>query len=931
MSSSTPQGEAATWVYAIDDPTPADGRDPAVLLGGKGAGLKQLRRHGLPVPPCFTITTACCKRYFELERAWPDDLEAQVRGHVARLERETGRAFGRGAAPLLVSVRSGAAVSMPGMMDTLLDCGLHPGLAADVGDVPAFWRAWLRFAASFARTVHGLDAAELVSGSEDDESFGRDAAERWLERYRERTGREFPIDPWSALVACIDAVFDSWHGERAVAYRARHGIRDLDGTAVNVQAMVAAESSGVAFTRDPTRSASEFMVIESSWGLGESVVSGDVTPDRFTVRRDDPTEVRIEPGRKAGMVTAFGRDADCDPDAPSLTQEQATRLGELALRVETCVGHPADIEWALADGEFTLLQWRQIGGLDVAADVERGRRDEIERLRAVAAGEHRVWVAHNLGETLPAPTPLTWDIVGQFMTGAGGFGRLYVDLGYRPSAEVCERGFLELICGRIYADPERLAGLFWDGMPLRYDRDLLDADRSQLDRAPTLFDPDRADGRFLLRLPANLWGMWRVARRMSRRRVDAKRRFEAEVLPPYLDWIDAKRAEDLSQRTDSEMLDELDARVAKVLDEFGPRSLEVGFLGAFAFERLRALLVQLAGQDEGERQAALLTSALDGDTTLEQDAMLVDVAEGCANLDEFVARYGHRCAGEMELAEPRWREDRAVLERMLESLRARDAEKMSRLRAARDERLGRRRKAEARLPRRLAEWGASSLRERVEACLAEARELLPYRERGKHFLLMGYELIRQALEELARRWSLGRDIYFLRRSELRELVRRRDELCEEIARRRVRWCALGRLDLPDVIDSRELDGLGIPGSIEAWRELAGVAVAPGIARGPAAIVTDPAAAGELGTGYVLVCPSTDPGWTVLFLGASALVVERGGMLSHGAIVARDHGIPAVVCPDATRRFKSGEQLRVDGDRGRVSVLDGGSDDARAME
>jgi len=285
----------------------------------------------------------------------------------------------------------------------------------------------------------------------------------------------------------------------------------------------------------------------------------------------------------------------------------------------------------------------------------------------------------------------------------------------------------------------------------------------------------------------------------------------------------------------------------------------------------------------------------------------------------------------MELAEPRWREDRAVLERMLESLRARDAEKMSRLRAARDERLGRRRKAEARLPRRLAEWGASSLRERVEACLAEARELLPYRERGKHFLLMGYELIRQALEELARRWSLGRDIYFLRRSELRELVRRRDELCEEIARRRVRWCALGRLDLPDVIDSRELDGLGIPGSIEAWRELAGVAVAPGIARGPAAIVTDPAAAGELGTGYVLVCPSTDPGWTVLFLGASALVVERGGMLSHGAIVARDHGIPAVVCPDATRRFKSGEQLRVDGDRGRVSVLDGGSDDARAME
>lgn len=131
------------------------------------------------------------------------------------------------------------------------------------------------------------------------------------------------------------------------------------------------------------------------------------------------------------------------------------------------------------------------------ADVDVGRRAEIERLRRQCDGARRVWVIHNLAETARAPTPLTWDILRRFMSGSGdGFGRMYRDFGYRPTREVLDDGFLELICGHVYADPERLAQLFWDGMPLTYDVEAIVKDRRVLDRAPSRFDPERLDGRF---------------------------------------------------------------------------------------------------------------------------------------------------------------------------------------------------------------------------------------------------------------------------------------------------------------------------------------------------------------------------------------------------------------------------------------------------
>jgi pyruvate,water dikinase len=296
--------------------------------------------------------------------------------------------------------------------------------------------------------------------------------------------------------------------------------------------------------------------------------------------------------------------------------------------------------------------------------------------------------------------------------------------------------------------------------------------------------------------------------------------------------------------------------------------------------------------------------------------MLYDVAQGRAAMSDFLGRFGHRAAGEMELSQPRWREDPDYLEQMLPRLRSggRDPRKVH------DETVARRRAAEAELPKLLERSGGSCLREQVKRDLADARDLLPYRESGKHYLMMGYELLRLCTEELARRWDLGGRLYFLRLGELNEYPRDRGRLDEEIACRRTRWQAMQRLDAPDVIDSRDLDRLGLAPQLDSADDLNGSAVASGVASGTVRVVFDPQQAGDLGADYVLVCPSTDPGWTPLFLNARALVVERGGVLSHGAIVARDFGIPAVVCPNATKLLKDGDRVRVDGNAGRVSVL-----------
>ena len=270
------------------------------LLGGKGAGLAEMSRIGLPVPPGFTITTEACLEYYRKDRQYPDGLMDEVRRRVRIIEERTGKRFGEPANPLLVSVRSGAKFSMPGMMDTVLNLGLNPktveGLAKATGDRRFAYDSYRRFMQMFANVVLGIkhehfeEKLTALKGRRgvalDTELTAVDLVEL-TEHYRKvvrtRSGAEFPDDPWEQLEMAIRAVFESWNNPRAITYRNFNRIPHDLGTAVNIQTMVfgnmgSTSGTGVAFTRNPAtgerRVYGEYLLNAQ----GEDVVAGIRTP-----------------------------------------------------------------------------------------------------------------------------------------------------------------------------------------------------------------------------------------------------------------------------------------------------------------------------------------------------------------------------------------------------------------------------------------------------------------------------------------------------------------------------------------------------------------------------------------------------------------------------------------------------------------------------
>ncbi|MER6402432.1 pyruvate, phosphate dikinase [Streptomyces viridosporus] len=271
------------------------GRDMADLLGGKGANLAEMTRLGLPVPPGFTVTTEACRVYLATG-AEPEGLSREVSRHLAALEESAGRRLGQADDPLLLSVRSGAQVSMPGMMETVLDIGLNddsvPGLAGVSGNERFAWDSYRRLVQMFGSTVMGVDAALFEDaltllkeerGAPDDVHLGAGDLARLVETYkdliRRETGESFPQSPAEQLQRAILAVFESWNGERARLYRRREHIPDDLGTAVTVQRMVFGNlghdsGSGVAFTRDPATGRPGLYGDYLPDAQGEDVVAG---------------------------------------------------------------------------------------------------------------------------------------------------------------------------------------------------------------------------------------------------------------------------------------------------------------------------------------------------------------------------------------------------------------------------------------------------------------------------------------------------------------------------------------------------------------------------------------------------------------------------------------------------------------------------------
>ncbi|HDP76678.1 MAG TPA: pyruvate, phosphate dikinase [Mesotoga infera] len=279
------------------------------LLGGKGANLSEMVKIGIPVPPGFTISTEVCKYYYEHGNTYPESLENEVEEAVKLLEEETGKGFGSTEKPLLVSVRSGAAISMPGMMDTILNLGLNDdsvnGLIKESGNPRFCYDAYRRFLQMFGDVVLKIEHSEFEGAlksikkergvkldTELDAEDMKEVVKRYLEVYK-KSGKEFPQDPWKQLWMATDAVFGSWMNERAIKYRALNGIKEgeLLGTAVNVVAMVFGNTgedsgTGVAFTRDPNTGEKQFYGEYLPNAQGEDVVAGTRTPFPLTKLQD---------------------------------------------------------------------------------------------------------------------------------------------------------------------------------------------------------------------------------------------------------------------------------------------------------------------------------------------------------------------------------------------------------------------------------------------------------------------------------------------------------------------------------------------------------------------------------------------------------------------------------------------------------------------
>jgi pyruvate,water dikinase len=692
-----------------------------------------------------------------------------------------------------------------------------------------------------------------------------------------------------SLLDAIERCWKSLHSRRAVAYRDERGLRDGGlAMAVVVQQLVPAEVAGVLFTRDPADPTGRLMAVEASWGLGEVVVSGLVTPDRFRLACDTGIVVERHPGRKTVRVTAAGR----RPVPPELhgplclSDSQLSQLTELGRRVESLCGGPQDVEWAFADGAFYLLQARPITA--AAAEREQIRVEIVGRLRATADPRGTVWVRDSLGESLPTPTPMTWAVVQRLVAADGGFGAMHRDLGAVPDPALGSHGAYDLVAGRPMCNLSWLPRMQFARPPIEYSFAALKADlRQALDPRPML-NPSRAGW---LGLPGVLWRLHRMAAVTRRQSETFAAKFTSETAPRFAVAARAALAQDWP-RLDSPMVTQtFDAWVEKTLVDFARDSLKPAVFADLAWARLFELLKPRLGE---ERARAAVTEVASG-ATVPEDADLADgvkaLAAGEIDRPAFLKRFGHRGANEMELAQPRWIEepDRLALPTQA---RRRQSPGLPNIE----------------IPARAAIWAG------------RFRTYLGLREFARHHIMLGYAVIRRALVELDTRFDLHGGIFYLLPTELNDLIAGKD-LSARIAERRRRRRLELSLDVPAVLFSDDLDAIGrATPPPECATTFTGVALSAGVAEGPALVLSEPT--GDIPDGpFVLVCPSTDPAWVPLFVRARALVMETGGVLSHGAIVAREFGLAAVAgLPGITRQVRTGDVVRVDGTRGMATVI-----------
>ncbi len=720
-------------------------------------------------------------------------------------------------------------------------------------------------------------------------------------------------------LATVDALFDAVIGcwksvqsDRVRAYLSEQSI-DCDTVcmAVVVQRLVPATVAGVLFTTNPRTGSSSEMLIEAAWGLGESVVSGQVQPDLIRVATERCEVLQYTLADKSIRLLPGHSEMEATPDnlrrRACLDFTAIRQLAELGRRAARHFDHPQDIEWAIDDAQQVhLLQSRAITTLDDAAAYQSLLAHSTDFLHRELDAGRGPWVQHNLDETLHNPTPLSWDVVSRYMSGEGGFGQMYRRVGFAPSKVVAQAGFLELIGSGIYMDCARMPEMFFAEYPFAYDVDLL-RDSPDAAQAPPTIPRGTTRQRGAAARRAS-----EVTRALHREAETLDRSFDETLVPAIDAWLQQETACDLSNLDNEQLIARWSERECRVMNDFGAEVFLPSMIEALALADLHNFITDQLWDEDPDELVHLLSVSPQPDRTSLANAQLREVAHGSRSLDVWLSEHGHRAPGEFDLATPRWHE------------RPHDVLALSdQLRDSTDPNA----KHEARISE--AEATLASLKQvlcsrNAEQLVSHVRLLQRYvrfREDGKYQLMRGYAVLRETALEFGRRLKIGDDIFFLTIEEINDTLRGGYLPEDRIARRRTERLAAARLHVPRVIDRTDVAELGqitISDDNEQWPAHP---VSNGTALGPARIILSPENAPLLESGYILVCPSTDPSWTPLFAKAAGLVLERGGTLSHGAIVARELGLPAVVLESATTLLADGQLIRVDANQGAVSRVD----------
>ncbi|MEV6287065.1 rifamycin-inactivating phosphotransferase [Kribbella sp. NPDC051770] len=855
------------------------------LVGGKGANLGGLARiEGVRVPAGFCVTTSA---YREVVTAAIDDRLDALAG-LAADDRD-------GIQALSAEVRAAVeGVAVPEEVAAAIAGAVVEGVA---------------YAVRSSATAEDLPTASFA-GQQD--------------TYLNVVGAAAVID---AVRRCWASLFT----ERAVTYRQRNGIDHravLMG--VVVQQMVFSQASGILFTADPVSGNRKVATVDAGFGLGEALVSGLVNPDVFTVRDGEVVGRTVSAKQIAIQALPGGGTEEVvlsasQQEVPALTDEQAVRLVALGRRIEAHFGRPQDIEWCLVDDDFQIVQSRPITTLfPVPETGDQGNHVFLS-------------VGHQQMMT-DAMKPLglsVWQSTAMAPMLAAG-GRLFVDATPHLSSPGRRAGFLDLV-GK--GDP-----LIEDALQTLLDRG---------DFIPTV--PDQAP-------PAGgapAAGRERAAAEPPMRGASAALPNDFSVVTELIERSQASLAalrDDIAAKTGPALFDFLLEAFAEQKRLLGdPLSMQAIMASHDATWWLNDKLAEWLGE---KNAADTLTLSAPGNITSEMGLALLDVAdavrpypevlafladagedfldqlpkvaggeEARAAITAYLDQYGMRCVGEIDITRPRWSEQPETLvplildnvklfapcaaeqrfeEGRLKAL-AKEQEVLERLRALPD-----------------GEQKATETQQMIE----RVRTFIGYREYPKYAIICRYAVYKQALlAEADRLVASGvlaerEDIYYLTFQELQDVVRTQQADAGLIQRRKDDFRVDQALVPPRVLTS---DGESVSGSYRRddvpAGALTGLAVSAGTVEGRARVILDLAKA-DLEPGDILVTAFTDPSWSPLFVGISGLVTEVGGLMTHGAVIAREYGLPAVVGIDhATRRIQDGQRIRVHGTDGYVELLD----------